>query len=246
VERGWDGYFYVADGPQPRREKGTRCDNVAVIVKEQRFPSIATAAIAIGESVAMISSRCASSNFPDYLFEDPTRQKNQKAKPPVEPVAVIIMGQRYESLSAAGRLHGLTEGGVTYRCASGAFPDWSFADADRNATRSFTPRFSSDPKIVRIDGAEYPSQSAAARSLGIDINTLKKRCASLSFPSYESADPKLQKRVPRDGRPGLLGVEIEGILYRSVSAAAEKLGLQRLEVRHRCGAADWSAWCLKL
>lgn len=243
--RGWEGYFYLADGPQPRREKGRRCDNVAVIVRGNRFPSIAMAALATGESVAKISKRCGSSNFPDYLFEDPSRPKEEKTKPPVEPVAVNILERRFESLSEAGRQHGLTEGGVSYRCASGAFPDWSFVDADKKASRSFEPQFSSDPKTVWIDGAEYPSQSAAARSRGIDINTLKKRCASVSFPSYASADPKLRKRLPKDGRAGLLRVTIEGTTYRSVSAAAQSLGLQRVEVRRRCGDADWPAWNLE-
>lgn len=245
VARGWDGYFYLADGPRPRREKGRRSDNVAVIVRGECFPSIATAAGATGESVAKISKRCASSNFPAYIFEDPARPIEQKTKPPVEPVAVIILGQRYESLSEAGRQHDLTEGGVTYRCASGAFPEWSFVDAERNAVRGFDPQFSSNPKTVWIDGVEYASQSAAARKVGIDINTLKKRCASASFPSYVSVDPTLRKRPPKDGRAGLLQVVIEGISYRSVSAAAQRFGLQRVEVRRRCGDPSWAAWNLR-
>lgn len=246
VARGWEDYFYVADGPRPRREKGRRSDNVAVIVRGERFPSIAIAAAATGESVAKIGKRCGSSNFPDYLFEDPSRPKEEKTKPPVEPVAVIILGRRYDSLGEAGRQHGLTEGGVAYRCASGAFPDWSFADASRNAAEAFEPQFSSDPKVVWIDGVAYPSQSAAARSEGIDINTLKKRCASTSFPRYVSADPQLQKRPPKDGRAGLLRVTIEGKTYRSVSAAAQSLALQRVEVRRRCGDANWPTWNLEI
>lgn len=244
VARGWEGYFYVSDGPRPRREKGRRSDNVAVIVKGERFPSIATAAAAMGESVAKISKRCASSNFPGYLFQDPARPKQQKTKAPVEPVAVMIMGRRFESLSEAGRAHDLTEGGVTYRCASGAFPGWSFIDVDRIVSKAFQPRFSSDPKTVWIDEEEYPSQSAAARSKGIDINTLKKRCASLSFPGFVAADPKLQKQPPKDGRAGLLQVTIEGATYRSISAAAQRLGLQRAEVRRRCDDPRWEAWSL--
>ncbi|MGQ0590406.1 MAG: hypothetical protein ACT4N8_12905 [Sphingosinicella sp.] len=245
VTRGWEGYLYVADGPRPRREKGRRSDNVAVIVRGERFPSIAIAAAATGESVAKIGKRCGSSNFPDYLFEDPTRLKEEKTKPPVEPVPVMISGRRYDSLGEAGRQHGLTEGGVAYRCASGAFPDWSFVDATRNAAEAFEPQFSSNPKTVWINGVDYPSQSAAARSEGIDINTLKKRCVSTSFPGYVSADPQLQKRLPKDGRPGLLQVMIEGVTYRSVSAAARSLGLQRIEVRRRCGSADWPRWNLE-
>ncbi len=40
VARGWDAYFYLADGPRPRREKGRRSDNVAVIVRGKHFPAL--------------------------------------------------------------------------------------------------------------------------------------------------------------------------------------------------------------
>lgn len=244
IARGWAGYFYVAEGPRPRREKGVRVDNVAVVVRGQDYRSLAIAAVETGETVAKISKRCSSSNFPDYRFQDPNKGKDQKTKPPVEAVAVVVEGRDFASLGEAGRFHGLTEGGVTYRCRSDAFPHWRFADAARDAERRFEPRFSSSPKIVRAEGVEYPSQSAAARALGIDINTFKRRCASASFPGYASSDPKLRKRLPRDGRAGLLKVEIDGIAHRSVSAAARNRGLQRTEVRRRCADPAWPTWRL--
>ncbi|MGE0409950.1 MAG: hypothetical protein AB7P23_11910, partial [Amphiplicatus sp.] len=75
--------------------------------------------------------------------------------------------------------------------------------------------------------------SEASRELGVDINTLKKRCRSLSFPLYTSHDPALQKAPPKDGRAGLIPISINGVAYRSISAASQSTGEPRASIRSK-------------
>ena len=237
---GWDGYYYENQGQLKRRTVwGSRSDKVGVMVRGVSFETAAAASVATGESQVMISKRALSSNYPDYVRKDGRLDK--KASPPRSPHRVAVGGRVYDSISAAAQEHGLTDGGVAYRCASGGYPDWGYADDKRQSLKAFVPRFSSQPVRVKVGGTLYSSQSEAAVALNIDINTLKKRCISLSFPSYTCEG--ITKAAPRDGRPGLIGVVIDGITFRSISDASRALRVSRSVVAERLRSDAWPEYC---
>lgn len=244
IHYGWPGYAYQGETPRPRREKG-RTDHVqAVVIDQARYPSVAKAARARGESASKIRTRCKSSNYPDYRYADSSKTKISKGTPPKTPFAILVEEKRYSSCGEAARACGMTGCGVQFRCASSNYPDWRYEDDERQSAAHVDAQFSSNPKLITIDGETYSSQSGAARVLGIDINTLKKRCMSEAFPLYVSYDPALKKRPPKDGRPGLLAIEVDNEAYRSVNAAAKALGIARHEIRRRCDDGAWPSYRL--
>lgn len=233
---GWDGYYYLDQGQLPRRTVwGSREDKVSVIVRGKEYSTIAEAVIDTGESTAMLSKRCLSSNYPEYSRCD--GKVELKETPPRYAEGVIIESKYYESISIASQSCNLTEGGVSYRCRSSNYPDYKFADQSKQEKESFTPEFSSNPVYVEIDGVSYSSQSAASRDHGIEISTLKLRCRSISFPSWKCDG--IDKIEPKDGRRGLIGVEIEGENYRSVSDASKKTGIARTTIKRRISSDKW-------
>lgn len=239
IALGWEGYFYVAAGQLPRRTVwSNRADRVGVIVRGQSFDTVAEASRVLGESAVMISKRALSSNYPAYERIDGTVEEKHSA--PRSPVGIVVGERRFASAGEAARHFDLTDGGVNFRCRSSNFPEWQFAETERQETRAFQAAFSSDKVEVRVQGVMYESQSEAARAHGIDINTLKKRCRSKSFPDWHCSRTK--KAEPRDGRPGLVSVEIDGVSFRSISAASAFLNLPRALISERVRSERWPAY----
>lgn len=234
---GWEGYYYVEKGQLPRRTVwSSRRDKISVTIRNKDYATIADAVLGTGESLAMISKRCLSSNYPDYRRGD--GKIVEKSSLPKSMVGVLVGGVYFKSLREAAQKFGITSGAVDYRCRSEGYPEWSFEDRYKKDARSFSPEFSSRPISVLIKGVSYESQSSAARVHGVDINTLKKRCKSASFPDWSCEG--VIKQAPKDNRPGLIGVRIEGKSYRSISEAGRDLGLERSVIRARIASPDWA------
>lgn len=233
---GWEGYYYIDQGQLPRRTLwSNREDKVEVTIRGKKYSTIADAASDTGESVAMISKRCLSSNFPDYRRCD--GKVMEKLTPPKSPEGVLVGGTYFESIRKAAEYYDITDGGVAYRCRSNNYSEWRFKDFDKQVAESFSPEFSSNPISVVIEGVFYESQSGAALAHNIDISTLKKRCRSKSFPGWTCDG--VVKEKSKDGRPGLICVEIKGQRYRSISEASRTLGIQRNTIRQRIYSPDW-------
>ncbi len=236
ISYGWEGYYYIDEGQLPRKTIwGTRKDKVAVIIRGEKYETIAEAVKKTGENTAIISKRCLSSNFSDYSRID--GKIENKVTPPRFPEAVVIDSIEYNSLGIAAEHLKLTDGGVAYRCRSDNYPDWQFKNKEKQEKESFTPEFSSIPVCVSIDGGKYESQSAAASEKGIDINTLKKRCRSYAFPNWKCSG--VDKVKTKDGRPGLIGIKIGGKKYRSINLASNELGIARSSIKLRLESDDW-------
>jgi len=239
IAYGWEGYYYVGEGQLPRKTVwSNRKDKVAVTIFGKSYSTVAEAVLATGESWPKISKRCLSPNFPGYSRNDGLIVP--KLSPPKNPEAVLVNAKRFESIGKAAECFGITDGGVAYRCRSDNYPNWMFADAFKQATESFTPGFSSNPLSVWVDGVFYESQSKAAAAYEIDINTLKKRCRSYSFPGWVSTG--VAKLEPKDGRPGLIGVVIDGKHYRSINQASRFLALPRKLIRDRLDSEYWPTY----
>ncbi|MBN2789432.1 MAG: hypothetical protein JXR69_04530 [Candidatus Delongbacteria bacterium] len=101
----------------------------------------------------------------------------------------------------------------------------------------FTPKFSSKPIKVTIDGILYSSYSEAAKDKSVDINTIKHWCKSASFPNCFS--DKIKKEQPKDGKPGLIKIVIDGVLYRSISEASRKLEIPRAEIKRKLKSEEF-------
>ncbi len=236
IQYGWPGYYYIKEGQLPRKTIwGSREDKVGVIVRGRRYETVAEASRATGESIAKISKRCLSSNYPEYSRVD--GRQEEKAALPKTPEPILIGHLTFSSVGDAARAHNLTSGAVHHRCQSSNYPAWRYKDPEKQRVREVETNFSSIPIEVEVNGVKYESQSAAARFHGIDINTAKKRFRSTSFPTWVCHG--VEKQVPRDGRKGLITVEIDGRLFRSISSASRALNIPRAEIRKRLDSPEW-------
>ncbi len=227
---GWDGYYYIEQGQLPRKTIWSdRTDKVAVKIRGTVYDTVSEASKITGETVAKISKRSLSSNYPDYQRLD--GKVEEKQSPPKTPLKVVINHQHFESVGVAAKFHGLTSGGVQARCASSNFPEWKFCDENIRKQKEVKSEFSSNPIDVQVNGVNFESQSAAARKHKIDINTAKRRFRSYSFPDWICHAAPKQK--PKDGRLGMIGVEINGTVYRSISTASTNTGESRSVIKRK-------------
>ena len=242
INYGWEGYYYLDQGQLQRKTIWSdRKDKVAVCIRGKKYPTVAEAVRDMGESMAKISKRCLSSNFIEYSRLDGKVLKREN--PPRFPEKILVESKSFESLGKAAEFFDLTDGGVAYRCKSENYPEWRFANTNKQDLESFIPEFSSIQIPVTIDGKVYESQSAGALEYQIDINTLKKRCRSFSFPKWICDNyPKIK---PKDGRLGLIGITIQGKNYRSISKASAELGIGRSTIKLRLDSVEWPDYCLE-
>ncbi len=242
IQYGWPGYYYIKEGQLPRKTIWeSREDKVSVIVRGKRYETVAEASRATGESIAKISKRCLSSNYSEYSRVD-GRQEEKTALPKI-PEPILVGHLTFSSVGDAARAHKLTSGAVHHRCQSSNYPAWRYKDPEKQRAREVETKFSSIPIEVEVNGVKYESQSAAARFHGIDINTAKRRFRSASFPTWICNG--VGKELPKDGREGLIAVEIDGRIFRSVSSASRALNIPRAEIKKRLDSPEWKNFKLR-
>lgn len=236
INYGWEGYFYLDEGQKPRKTIwGSRDDKVAVMIDGITYETIAEACRERNESVAMVSKRALSSNYPNYKRLD--GKIEVKREPPKNPEEVSIDGTLYESINAAARAFELTSGGVIYRCGSSEYADWFLTSKVKQSEIEFDPAFSSNPLSVMVNDVVYESQSEAAREYDTDVNTVKRRCKSPSFPNWIS--PTIKKEQSKDGKIGIRSVEIDGVYYRSINQACNETGIARETIKKRLESDEY-------
>jgi len=238
IKYGWSGYYYLDEGQLPRKTIwSSRTDKVPVIIRGKSYSTVAEAVKDTGESTAMVSKRCLSSNFPEYTRLDGKVDEKETASKFSE--AVSVKSQIFESIGKAAKFHNLTDGGVAYRCKSDNYPDWEFTNKEKQKRESFTPEFSSNPVHVSVDNITYESQSSAALAKDVDINTVKARCRSYSFPTWLCDG--VEKNKPKN--PTFISIKIKGKDYSSISKASRELGFARDTIRRRLESEGWSDYC---
>ena len=239
ISYGWLGYYYPDEGQLPKRTIwGSRKDKVPVIVHGRRYETMAQACRETGESRSKIYKRCLSTNYPDYYRKD--GQKEEKLTPPRYPEHILVRNERFSSMGEAARAHGITRGAVEGRCASSNFPAWRYADREKGQMKDKNTPFSSKPIRVEVEGIVYESFSSAARAHGVDINTLKQRCKSLSFPDWIC--DRIEKKQSKDGKRGLIAIVIEGRRFRSINRASKELHIPRAQIKKRINSSKWRDW----
>ena len=234
IKAGRPGYFFQNEGqlPQRKHEKPVEIEGVF-------FESRKSANAFFGFQVRQ---RLASSNYPNWVDLSGTILKKEK-RYPFQPT--IIDGKYFSTVSAAARAMGIDRRTLTARAGSSNFPG---VICEHITKLNRDSELAKDSIPVSIEGVSYPSLSAAARARHIDISTLKRRLRSSSYQYrlWVCADPDLQKKQPKDGKPGLREVVIMGQIYRSINAAAKALKLSRAKVKSRCesDAPEYTDWQL--
>jgi len=227
IKYGWVGYYYVDEGQRPRRRP-----EKAVEIAGIKFESHKEAAQTFGISVGSIAKRLGSSNYPDWIDLSGTIKKESKKsriQSERKPFTAIWIGEiKYSSLVEAEKATGIKHGTLVARAKSSNYPDIRI---DGVVKEQRSAKMGKIAVSVTIDGVEYQTLSDAARAIGIDINTVKQRCRSTSFPNYISKDVDLQKKPPKSGLPYLGRIVVDGVKYRSIKAAHEAVGIQRAKLK---------------
>jgi hypothetical protein len=220
IKYGWEGYYYVDEGQRPRRRP-----EKAVQIAGIKFNSQTEAAREFEIPKDTLVVRLRSSNYPDWIDLSGTIEKEAKRK---ATQAIWIGEIKYSSLVDAEKATGINRTTLATRAKSSNYPDIKI-DGIVKTQRS--EKMAKLAVSVTIDEVKYQTLSEASRAIGIDINTIKKRCRSLSFSSYSSTEADLQKKPSKDGRPSLCCIVVDGIKYRSISAAFEAVGIQRAKLK---------------
>jgi hypothetical protein len=217
---GWKGYYYVDEGQRPRRQH-----EKAVEVAGVEFDSQKNAALAFEISTSSLKKRLESSNFPDWVDLSGTIKKQVK-KQPIK--AIWIGNKKYSSLMEAEKSTGINHTTLAFRAASSNYPDINIEGVIKEKRSEKMAKLAVS---IIFDGKEYQTLSDASRKLKLDISTIKIRCRSLSFPTYNSTDPDLQKRPPKDGKPSLRKIVVNGVHYRSINAASKAVCVTRAKLK---------------
>lgn len=220
ISRGWEDYYYVDEGQRPHRRPEKAVKIAGIIFKSQK-----EAAQAFGFNSKSIGVRLKSSNYPDWIDLSGTIKKQITG----QAFTTIWIGKiKYSSLVEAEKATGIKRATLAARAASSNYPDIKIEGVTKEQRSKKMAKLAVS---VTVEGERYQTLSDASRAVKIDINTLKKRCCSLAFPNYISTDPDLQKKAPKDGRPSLLRIVVDGIQYRSISAASESIGTGRAKLK---------------
>jgi biotin operon repressor len=217
---GWEGYYYVDEGQRPRR-----CAEKAVQIAGIKFNSQTEAAREFEIPKDTLAVRLRSSNYPDWLDLSGTIKKEEKR----HAVQAIWIGEiKYSSLVEAEKATGINRATLAARAKSSNYPDIKI---DGVIKQQRSEKMAKLAVSVTIDEVKYQTLSEASRAIGLDINSIKRRCRSTSFPSYSSTEADLQKKPSKDGRPSLCCIVVDGVKYRSISAAFETVGIQRAKLK---------------
>lgn len=231
IQSGRDDCRYADEPQRPRRT-----NNKPVVVAGTTYPSHKTAAKSLGITVGSLRTRLESSNYPDYIDPSGGIVKRTVRK---RHLNVRAEGKTYATVADATRDLGLGNGVFLFRAASSNFPDYVVDGVEKKQVES---KFLGGDAPIIVNGKTFESLSAAARENGTCVASIKQRCASKAFPGYSCDD--YPKKSTRDGKAGLLRVQIEGVTYRSISAAHKALGTERKTIRNRCESDKWPTWLI--
>ena len=205
--------------------------SISCTINGIEYKSLANGAKDLGITSNVLKNRLRSPNFPDYISEHhPKRPRGSTER---KTHSCTIGGIEYESLSAAAKGLGISLSTLKNRLLSPNFPDY--------ASKHYPKRPVEIKKLpCTVDGTEYESLSAAAKDLGIGIETLKHRLRSPNFPDHISKHhPKRPLKSPeRKTRSCTIG----GIEYESLVDAAKNLGISTQTLGYRLGSSNFPGY----
>lgn len=191
--------------------------NKKIVVCGVEYPSISDACRHYNISIDTVSHRIRNSGWSvDQAFTTPVLRRVEKNVPitKIKNNKIIAMkGVKYESVSEACKVFGISSSVVYQRLAKG----WSLEDAltlDRKV----------NSKSITVNGITYKSKSEACRQLGMHEATVTSRLRQGS-----SVDEAFSKNLKKEKK----SIVVHGVEYSSISEACRKLGLSRNKVRGR-------------
>ena len=221
IKAGRPGYFFQNEGQLPQRKHEKPVEIEGVFFESRKSAN------------AFLDFRCDKGLQAATIRTGSIYQNDLKER---EALPISTHHHRWKILSiasAAARAMGIDRRTLTARAGSSNFPG---VICEHITKLNRDSELAKDSIPVSIEGVSYPSLSAAARARHIDISTLKRRLRSSSYQYrlWICADRDLQKKQPKDGKPGLREVVIMGQIYRSINAAAKALKLSRAKAKSRC------------
>ena len=188
-------------------------------IKGVYYESEQVAANALGINTATLRSRLSSQKFPEYTSEYYHKIRLYRA-------SCVVAGVEYESIIYAVKKLGISYGEMIKRLHSFDYPDYVSA---RHPKIKYAPKNPS--RTCTINGVEYKSLTDAAKDLGISNKSLKNRLLSPNFPDHISKHyPKRPRKFPD---PKTQSCTIDGVKYKSLTGAANDLGISLPTLRNR-------------
>ena len=229
-ELGWDLERALA-APARKRDAAQRSSKRTGVAQTQ-YTSVAKAAQASGVDPGVARERIRRGWSPEEALSTPVPE-NARGK------SVTILGERYPSIAAAARAHGLTRGIVQNRISQG----WTLSDA-------VTVPAHEAPRSIPVEyrGRRFKSLTAATEALGVDRSSLMRlRKAGMSVErvldellAREEARAVLlgrreefRARMRKQGYFWRGWLEVRGVKYGTVAELAHAFGIVPGTLRSR-------------
>ena len=183
------------------------------IINGVHYESEYMATNALGISRATLRLRLISPNFPKYLSKHHSKRILRRTFIPCS-----INGVEYRSITSASKELELSRNAIKRRLSSLDYPNYTCACIVKKPPKTGHKK---NQRPCNVDGIDYESEGAAARTLKINVTALRSRFRSSNFPGYTSKyHTKVKRRKMLFKR---IRCSIKGVEYISVSAAARNL-----------------------
>ena len=225
LHRGWDTERAFAAPVRNRDGTAKR-----LTIGGKRYESVAAAARAFGVDPAIARERIRTGWSPKKALRTPVTET-------LNGHTLTVRGQRYRSLAAAARAHGLAKDIAMERIRRG----WKRSDA-------VTAPLKSRGRPITFQGRRFASIEAACAGLRVSLSSLTTlrdggmsiACALEELLERENGRGKLlvqrerfKARVREQGNEGLESLQFRGVRYTSTSALAHAFGVLPVTVRGR-------------
>lgn len=187
------------------------------------YKSITEAARELGIPHSKMIKRLFSFDYPDYVSE---KYPKKPSVPHEYRHPCIVAGVEYESVLSAAKELGISNNQIRHRLASFDYPGYVCNKIPKKV-------FKRKKRPCTINGVHYETEKAAAKDLGIDIRTLRKRLISSNFYEYTSKYYTKIKCEP------FIPCSVAGIEYKSIRDAAKELGIYSHELKRRLSSDDY-------
>lgn len=201
-----------------KKRRGFPCSVAGI-----EYKSIGEATRELGISHNMMIKRLSSFDYPDYVSEKYPKKPSvsYEYKHPC-----IVAGVEYESVLSAAKELRISNNEIRRRLASFDYPGYVCNKIPKKISKR-------KKRPCTINGVHYETEKIAAKDLGIDIRTLRKRLMSSNFCEYTS-----EYHTKVESKP-FTPCSVAGVEYMSIRDAAKELGIYSHELKRRLYSDDY-------
>lgn len=155
---------------------------------------------------------------------------------------VSINGVTYDSIKIASRTLSVIEPVIRKRCRATEYPDWVFIDTPCVKTQQFVETMGNIR--VTIDGQIFKSIKSAAKFYGIDHSSVKNRCHSSKYPTWNFSDIIITKSNDRGltNSDTSIRITVDGVIYPSLYKTSKHFTIDITTVNLRCLSPNFPNW----